>query len=120
MRAYAKLEQYDPAYPFKVWVLRICANQTKNLFRKRGRRRRAEESLLKEEEVHAGGIEPEFEQLERALERLPLCLSAPLRLKHMEGMSYDEISDVLGIGVSAVKMRASRGRKELADLLNHE
>lgn len=120
IRAYGKLEQYNSNYSFKSWILRICANQTKNLFRKRVRRRRAEEGLLKEEAIAGSAVDPDFHELEAALEQLPAILCAPLRLKHMEDMSYDDISQVLGIGVSAAKMRVSRARKQLMEVLNHD
>lgn len=120
IRAYAKLDQYDPAYPFKSWILRICANQTKNLFRKRTRRRRAEEARLNEEAVTADAVEPDFQPLEAALAKLPPKLCAPLRLKYIEGLAYEEISRILGIGVSAAKMRTLRARRMLEEMLSDE
>ncbi|WP_372806986.1 RNA polymerase sigma factor [Pontiella sp.] len=119
IRAYAKLEQYNPDYSFKSWLLRICANQTKNLFRKRTRRRAVEENYLKEGEVAGDAAPPDYEALEAALAQLPPKLCAPLRLKFMEGMAYDEIGAILGIGISAAKMRVMRARKQLAEILNH-
>ncbi len=45
------------------------------------------------------------------------ALSAPLReaflLKHVEGLEYQEISDMTGIGVSALKMRVARACEQL-------
>ena len=120
IRAYEKLEQYNPAYPFKSWILRICANKTKNMFRKRMRQRRAEEAHLKEDAVAAAAVDPDYHELESALAQLPPSLCAPLRLKHMEGMSYDEISGILGVGISAAKMRVMRARRQLAEIINHE
>lgn len=120
IRAYTKLEQYNPDYSFKSWVLRICANQTKNLFRKRTRRRKAEEDHLKEEEVLQSSVNPDFHQLDAALAKLPTKLELPLRLKHIDGLSYDEVAHILDIGVSAAKMRVSRGRKQLVEILNDE
>jgi RNA polymerase sigma-70 factor (ECF subfamily) len=120
IRAYAKLEQYNPDYSFKSWVLRICANQTKNLFRKRMRRRKAEESHLMVALVEADVTEPDFQPLEEALAQLPPNLQVPLRLKHMEGLPYEEIGSILGIGISAAKMRVLRARKQLLEILDHE
>lgn len=120
IRAYNKLEQYNPDYSFKSWILRICANQTKNLFRKRTRRRATEELHLKEQAVMADAAEADFQPLESALAQLPPKLCAPLRLKYVEGLAYDEISTILGIGVSAAKMRVLRARKQLAEILNDE
>ncbi|MCF7816306.1 MAG: RNA polymerase sigma factor [Kiritimatiellales bacterium] len=117
IRAYNKLGQYNPDHAFKSWILRICANLTKNMFRSRMLRRSAEEKHLKETEIAGEAVEPDFHALEAALAQLPPKLGAPLRLKHMEGLSYDEIAKVLGIGVSAAKMRTMRARNQLLEIL---
>lgn len=117
IRAYGKLGQYNPEYSFKAWLLRICANQTKNLFRSRMRRRRVEELHLKEAEVAGSAETPDYAELEAALAQLPPKLAMPLRLKHMEGLAYEEVAQVLGIGVSTAKMRTLRARNQLMELL---
>lgn len=120
VKAYSKLEQYNPAYSFRSWLLRICANQTKNLFRKRTNRQKLEDAYQVEEAAHQPEADADYHELERALARLPAKLSAPLRLKYMEGMAYEEVAGVLGIGVSAAKMRVMRARNQLAEMLNYE
>jgi len=117
IRAYSKLDQYNPDYAFRSWILSICSNRTKNLFRSRIHRRKVEEKHLNEEEVIQDALEPDFQAVEEALGTLPPKLGAPLRLKYMEGLSYDEISTVLGIGVSAAKMRVMRARKQLLEVM---
>lgn len=42
---------------------------------------------------------------------------APLVLREFEGLSYEEVADVLGLSVSAVKSRLHRARLTLARLL---
>lgn len=113
IRAYRKLAYYNPRHPFRPWLLKICANLTKNLFRSRIRRRSAEEKHLREQAIDESVNSPDFEDLERALAQLPPKLGAPVRLKHIEGLSYDEIAKILGIGQSAAKMRVLRGRNQL-------
>ena len=120
VRAYTRLNQYNPEYSFKSWLLRICANQTKNLFRKRMHRQRLEDAYRLETDIGAAGDGTDYHELERALARLPAKLGAPLRLKYMEGLAYDEVAAVLGIGVSAAKMRVLRARNQLAEILNYE
>lgn len=117
IRAHDKLEQYNADYPFRSWILRICANRTKNLFRSRVRRRNTEERHLVQAEVERDEVEPDFQALEDALAKLSPKLAAPLRLKYMEGLAYDEVAEVLGIGVSAAKMRALRGKKLLMEYM---
>ena len=117
IRAYNKLEQYNPDYSFRSWILRICANLTKNLFRSRTRRRSTEERHALQTEIEQSAVDPDFQALEEALAKLPPKLGNPLRLKYMEGMAYDEVAKVLGIGVSAAKMRVLRAKKLLMEYL---
>ena len=117
IRAYNKLGQYNPDYPFRSWILRICANRTKNLFRSRARRRDMEERHLVQAEIERDAVDPDFQALEDALAKLPPKLGSPLRLKYMEGLAHDEVAEVLGIGVSAAKMRVLRGKKLLMEYM---
>ncbi len=117
IKAYRKLEQYNPDYAFRSWILRICANQTKNMFRSRTRRRDMEERHMVQTEIEQSVIAPDFQALEVALEQLPPKLGAPLRLKYMDGLAYDEVAKVLGIGVSAAKMRVMRAKNMLQEVL---
>ena len=120
IQAYGKLSQYNPEHPFRSWILRICANRTKNLFRSRTRRRNMEERHRMHWEIEQDAESPDFQALEEALAALPPRLGAPLRLKYMEGLPYDEVANILGIGVSAAKMRVMRAKKILAEALENE
>ncbi len=120
VRAFTKLHQYKPEYSFRSWLLRICANQTKNLFRKRASRQQLEDVYQLESDIRRSNGDADYHELDQAMSRLPSNLCAPLRLKYMEGMAYDEIAEVLGIGVSAAKMRVLRARNQLAEMLGYE
>jgi RNA polymerase sigma-70 factor (ECF subfamily) len=120
IRAYRHLRRYDPRGSFKNWVMAMCANLTKNRFRGVLRRRRAEETHV---ELHSRDAEaPDLQRaaLEEALGSISQTLRVPLVLKHVEGLPYEDIAQVLGIGVSAAKMRVKRGRDELVRLLRPE
>lgn len=117
IRAYKKLDRYDSAYPFRPWILRICANLTKNLFRKRVHRRATEEKHQLQIEIEYDTASPDYDELEAALAKLPPKLGVPLRLKYMEDLSYDEIATVAGIGVSAAKMRVLRAKQQMMEYL---
>ncbi|MHB8766762.1 MAG: RNA polymerase sigma factor [Deferrisomatales bacterium] len=113
LRAFRKLGTYQPQYSFRNWVLTICASVAKNRFRSDGRRRQAQDAHV---ELYPRASEPpdgRRQALGRALAEIPETLRVPLVLKHVEGLSYEEVSGILGIGVSAAKMRVKRGRDEL-------
>jgi RNA polymerase sigma-70 factor (ECF subfamily) len=112
--AYKKLHYFNPEYAFKNWLLTICANLTKNRFRRRARRWRAEQNFV--ELSAAGGPSDRHrrDEVTEVLGRLPEKIRVPLTLRHIEGLSYEEIAAILSIGVSAAKMRVKRGLDELA------
>ena len=57
------------------------------------------------------------EVLGRALATLPATHREVFLLKHVEELSYEEISEMLGVGISALKMRVARSREALRDAL---
>jgi RNA polymerase sigma-70 factor (ECF subfamily) len=118
IRVFEKLDQYNPDYPFRPWVLRICANRTKNLFRKRAKRRQIEQAHYEQQQRDQEGMHPDYQQLEEALNKLPPKLGTPLRLKYIESLSYEEVAHILHIGVSAAKMRVLRAKKLLMEHLS--
>ena len=120
VRAYRKLRSYKPEYSFRNWVLTICANLTRNRFRREARRRRTEEAHVQERAVSGqAGRSHVYGPLEEAIRSIPEEHRVPLVLKHVEGLSYEEVAGVLSIGVSAAKMRVKRGKDQLVLLLRN-
>lgn len=117
------------------WLYRIAINLSKNRL-KQLRRKRSAEPLSLDEPVKTDedGVEREVEDWslspERALEnkelglflaaqvtRLPPDFKEVVILRDYEGLSYQEISDVVGCSVKAVKSRLFRARTILRDRL---
>ena len=57
-----------------------------------------------------------FRDVSDALNHLPPEQKAVILLVALEGVSYDEASDILGIAVGTVRSRLSRGRDQLRSL----
>lgn len=117
IRAFRKLRLYDPEYSFGNWLLSICANLGKNRIRSESRRRKAQVVHSEIVAQTSAGFDPRKAELSEALKHMPEKLRLPLVLKHAEGLSYDEIAQVLKIGVSAAKMRVKRAREALVRTL---
>lgn len=104
------------------WLFRIAANGCKDHLKSR---RRRDVSIDTGPEVEAKKGLPEDDldrsilrsRIERALAGLPADQREVFVLKHVEGYSYPEISDLLGVSVPALKMRVHRAREELQVLL---
>lgn len=120
IRAYRKLRTYNSKYCFRNWIMTVCANLTRNMFGKRMRIMRAEQTHTELRYLHDNKSSVDREALERAMNKLSPVLRVPVVLKYAEDYSYEDIAQILGIGVSAAKMRVKRGRSQLAELLRHD
>jgi len=120
LRAYDRLETFNPDYRFKTWLLAIANNLGVDTLRRR------REIVEFNPETHASVVRgPEAEALDadrfrgvqEAVATLPEAYGVPLVLRYSEGMSYAEIAEVLDITVPAVKSRLFRARKMLGERL---
>ena len=57
-------------------------------------------------------IQLDRELIEQSLDAMPETLRVPLLLRDLDGLSFQEIADELGLSLSAVKMRIKRGRED--------
>lgn len=125
IRAYTRLESYDPTHKFSTWLLSITSNYCIDQIRKR----RAvllslDEPLAPHPALHSDnnkGPEAQFLAREREdlvqgmLSELPAEYRQAVVLRYWYDMSYEEIADVQETSVSAVKSRLFRARRQLAD-----
>ena len=125
IRAYTRLESYDPAHKFSTWLLSITSNYCIDQIRKR----RAvllsiDEPLPPHPALHSDnnkGPEAEYMAQEREdlvqslLKELPDEYRQAVVLRYWYDMSYEEIAEIQKTTVSAVKSRLFRARRILAD-----
>ena len=137
LRAYRRLKQFESRSSFGTWIFRIAANAAMDLTRKRGRHEQAAQPMQETEE----GVDPLAStpatdptpdrillsgELKYKVESVLASFSPQVRtafvLRHYEGMSIEEISEVLGLKVSATKNSIFRAvqrlRKELEPLVS--
>ena len=57
----------------------------------------------------------EQNKIAEIIDKMNDTVRVPLILRDMDEMSYQEIADILGIGLSAVKMRIKRARREFRE-----
>jgi RNA polymerase sigma-70 factor (ECF subfamily) len=115
---------------FKAWILRIVTNACYDQLR--SKKRRPSESLdaLDIDQDHIGFMRDKSErpdeyvqrqQLNRAIqssiESLPVEQRAVVVLSDVQGLSYQEIAEVLDLSLGTVKSRLSRARAKLRDYL---
>ena len=107
LRLLCKAPEFTSAEHEKRWLLRVtvnlCRDCLKGFWRKRAVTLEADCPMR----------EPESFDVADAVVRLPEKYKAPIHLHYYEGYSVAEISDILGLSQSAVKMRMKRGRDML-------
>jgi RNA polymerase sigma-70 factor (ECF subfamily) len=124
VRAYGALARYEGRTAFRTWLFAILINRCRTLALHRSRRERR---VAVDEDAVAGATvdDPTVttdlrEEIQRAIGLLDPEHREAFLLKHVEELSYDEMSDATGVGVSALKMRVSRACARLRDLLGEE
>lgn len=110
VRVYDALPRFDEQYRFEPWLFRILANRCRTA---RVRRRRHEAVMVYGSVVPEPAVGPEHDDVVREELWVHLdALSAEQReaflLHYIEGLSYDDMATVTGVGVSALKMRVKR------------
>ncbi len=128
LRVFRTLGQFRGQSTLKTWIYRIVINQAANRRRWWRRRHRSQQVALEEHTAAHGEIaetrrsgDPDQVLRERevarrvwsALDQLPFDQRAVIVLREIDGLSYDEIADSLGVAVGTVKSRLARARRGL-------
>jgi RNA polymerase sigma-70 factor (ECF subfamily) len=126
VRVFRSLQTYRPG-TFEGWLHRI----TTNLFLDRARRRQRIRFDALSEDAAARirsttpGPEEAFaashldDDVQRALDALAPQFRAAVVLSDIEGFTYEEVSQTLGIKLGTVRSRIHRGRSQLRQALAH-
>ena len=121
VRAYRSLGRYEDRDKFAAFLFRILINRCRTSGAKQQRRERRfsdrESALLEASEDHPEERAALREEIYHALDTLPEEQREAFLLKHVEDLSYDQIADVTGASVSALKMRVKRACDRLRELL---
>ena len=112
-KAFAKIDTLREKKYAKTWFIRILLNECYAILRKRNRETICHEEISKEEMT-----QHEYSDLYQKLMELEYRL--PLVLYYLNQYTVKEISQILNLGESAVKMRLSRGRKKMRQMYEQE
>jgi RNA polymerase sigma-70 factor, ECF subfamily len=125
LRAFHRLDQYRGTASFRTWLLQITQNTALNALAW-ARRRPTDTASEPPEMADRDPIRQPAMELERRerQQRLEFKLTALrpeyrslLVLRDLEGLSYEEIAEVLEMPLGSVKGRLHRARGELIELL---
>lgn len=125
IKAYQALKQFRFESSFYTWLYRIAVNKSRDELRKRKVRRffsfqNLDEGIQAELEKKMA-VAPENRDTEElvalGLKTLPEKFRTAIVLKDIEGLSYEEIADIMQCEIGTVKSRLSRARTMMRNAL---
>lgn len=133
LRVHRNAHRYKTIARFSTWIYTIALNMAKNELRNTRRRRttslweigpdRDGEATPFDIPDRAERPDEAYERrnlraaMERCIDRLPAKYKTIIVLRDVEGLSYEEIADVLKLPKGTVKSRMNRARLRFKDLL---
>lgn len=128
LRLYRSLGQFRPGGRLRPWLHKIAVNVCLDALRKRKEPTLSLDEMSEgrgEPPIPHGGSQPEEACLgheaqmavHQALLQLPGEYRVALVLRYLEGLSYQEVADALGVPLSTVETRIFRAKKMLGQVL---
>jgi RNA polymerase sigma-70 factor (ECF subfamily) len=132
IKAYRALPSFRGDSAFYTWLFRIAVNTAKNHLQSAERRMRESSISFSASEDEEGGNHedlladistPENELISRqvaqavteAIESLPADLRTAITLRELEGLSYEEIAEIMDCPIGTVRSRIFRAREAIAE-----
>ena len=121
-RAIERLDQWQIGTRLDSWMYRIAQNQHRNDLRKdRTRSSHLREVGAEDVDIVSQNAPVDrlaLKDLDAAMAKLPSEQRAVLLLVSVEGLSYQEVADLMEMSPGTVASRVSRARANLSDMLD--
>ncbi len=124
LAAFKALATFRADSKFSTWLYRIASNKCKDWLRaKRPGMGQQDVDIDEVLDIHVAEEQtPErllsqqqvALELEQAIQRLPPLYREAFVLKHVEGLSYEQMEEILGVNGDTLKMRVYKGRLQLS------
>lgn len=135
VKIYLHAEKYNDEFKATTWIYTIALNTARTAYKKKNR------WLIFSSMMNKNEDEPDFidsiedftftpgfysdsddqeEIINSVLSKINPSFREALILRDMEGLSYEDIGDVLGLNMGTVKSKINRGREEFKRLLKKE
>jgi len=125
IRAYQNLRRFDQTKKFFTWLYTIGINLIRNHLKKNVRdisHLAAAGSSLEQQQINGEGegdvlSDDRMIRLEQVIRKLPVDLREAIILKFVQDLTFEEVANVTGNSVSAVKMRIYRGLEKMKQMM---
>ena len=113
IKAYRNLDSFRNDASEKTWLTRIAINTCKNMYRSGWFRHMDRSMTLDMIAERPAPADEHDDELTTAIMNLPVKLREAALICWLQGMTYDEAADMLGISRQAVGSRLNRARRKL-------
>ena len=120
VKIHGELRTFKFESKFSTWLFRVAVNHALNKAAEVGRHARIHEKIQREGRGDPGGTRegrPIDDQVHRAIQKLSPKLRVIVSLRYLDGLSYEEIAEVLEISMGTVKSRLFLAHETLRPLL---
>lgn len=122
---FSKINQFEKKSQFSTWIYRITINTCYDYLKKKKRAplsiEQDEIKLVVENKKSTFSRDIEIKQdqdeVQKAINHLPIDLKTIIILYDIKGLKYQEIADIMEISIGTVKSRINRARKKLFKIL---
>jgi len=129
IKVYRYKDSYSSVAKFSTWIYTIAGNLARTEYRRQRRRNifsindygeehktfNLPDETYRPDVTTDSGIKDEI--IQKALLKVKETYREAVILRDIQGMSYEEISEILGVNDGTVKSRINRGRAQLQELL---
>lgn len=131
VKVYRYKDSYTTVAKFSTWIYTIAGNLARSEYRRRGRNKSFSINSYGDEaenfDIPDNRMRPDFEvdskfkeqKIQEALLKLKDVYREAVILRDIQGLTYEEIADILGIEEGTVKSRINRGRAQLQKYLKN-
>ena len=122
IKAYEKLDSFDPKYRFFSWLYRIVINESLNFVNQRNRFEGLDESAASTEKSPEESYDETqtTKAVQDALMNLSLEQRVVIVLKHFQDLPYRDIGYILDLPERTVKSRLFSARQALREILTRK
>jgi RNA polymerase sigma-70 factor (ECF subfamily) len=120
VKIHGELRRFKFESKFSTWLFRVTVNHALNRASEGSRHARIHEKIVRDGKGDPGGTKegrPVDDEVHRALQQLSPKLRTVISLRYLEGLSYEEIAEILELSIGTVKSRLFLAHETLRPML---